>query len=591
MIAERTVGGLSHPEKIEELDEELTKLIQDFDRAVNVEALRLAKETGKHALHRIGDNAPSVVCVERELLLGKLKCVEAGYDLAGGCMEGTRQTILNDIMDWVANPQDGNNAIQKNTYWFYGSPGIGKTSLAHSICERLHDQKHLAGAFFCRRDDPNLSKAKNILPTFINKLAGVFPPFRTIVAERLRKDPNLTPETMKPSVFLDFIRHLPRRPKHVLVFVLDAFDECGDEDSRPPLLTVLTDAAAQVQWLRIIITSRPEVDIQRFFDTLHTRSHVSYDLATDEGAGSDLRIFAKALFDRVAFKRHIQSPWPEPSCFDEIISRAAGLFIFVKTIALALEHCKDPTAFLEATLDESAGSGLTSLYGLYSSILKARILHSEDEFRQMIGVLIATAPYRPLCEDTIAQLAGVEPSLVKTWVDGLSSLFYRDEEANREIRVRHLSISDFFLSDDCKYKISLQDAHAQLGTACIQTMLSQLRFNICKLEDSRLTNAEIQDLQSRIRENISDALHYSCLYWSNHLCSSPSNDNERVRECLMKFFEGPCPLFWIEVLSLIGMLWMSIPSLRRVGSTWIKVRTIPGCCLLVLQGYFNISLV
>ena len=35
------------PEKIEEMDEELTKVIEDFDRAVNVEALRLAKETSK----------------------------------------------------------------------------------------------------------------------------------------------------------------------------------------------------------------------------------------------------------------------------------------------------------------------------------------------------------------------------------------------------------------------------------------------------------------------------------------------------------------------------------------------------------------
>jgi Cdc6-like AAA superfamily ATPase len=127
-------------------------------------------------------------------------------------MEGTRQSILNEIMGWVANPQEGNEAPQRNTYWFYGSPGIGKTSLAHSICEKLHDQKHLAGAFFCRRDDPNLSKPRNILPTFINKLAGIFPPFRSIVAERLRNDPNLTPESMKPSVILDFLRNLPRLP-------------------------------------------------------------------------------------------------------------------------------------------------------------------------------------------------------------------------------------------------------------------------------------------------------------------------------------------------------------------------------------------
>jgi len=50
MIAERTLGGLVHPEKIEEMDEELTKVIEDFDRAVNVEALRLAKETSKQIL-------------------------------------------------------------------------------------------------------------------------------------------------------------------------------------------------------------------------------------------------------------------------------------------------------------------------------------------------------------------------------------------------------------------------------------------------------------------------------------------------------------------------------------------------------------
>ena len=47
ITAARTVYGV---DAIEEMDEELTKVIEDFDRAVNVEALRLAKETGKHSL-------------------------------------------------------------------------------------------------------------------------------------------------------------------------------------------------------------------------------------------------------------------------------------------------------------------------------------------------------------------------------------------------------------------------------------------------------------------------------------------------------------------------------------------------------------
>ena len=53
----RIVGGPVHPEVIEEMGDELTKVIEDFDRAVNVEALRLAKETGKHAFPQSGESA------------------------------------------------------------------------------------------------------------------------------------------------------------------------------------------------------------------------------------------------------------------------------------------------------------------------------------------------------------------------------------------------------------------------------------------------------------------------------------------------------------------------------------------------------
>ena len=47
MTTARTFGGLAYPEMIEEIDRELTKVIDDFDRAVYVEALRRAAETSK----------------------------------------------------------------------------------------------------------------------------------------------------------------------------------------------------------------------------------------------------------------------------------------------------------------------------------------------------------------------------------------------------------------------------------------------------------------------------------------------------------------------------------------------------------------
>jgi len=72
------------------------------------------------------------------------------------------------------------------------------------------------------------------------------PPSRNTVAERLRNDPNPTPEAMKDALFLDFIHSLTRHPDRTLVFAVDALAECGGSQSRPGLLKVLTDAAAQV---------------------------------------------------------------------------------------------------------------------------------------------------------------------------------------------------------------------------------------------------------------------------------------------------------------------------------------------------------
>src|SRR5258706_14198572 len=72
--------------------------------------------------------------VEEELLFRRLKPVETGYNRELRCMDGTRQSLLNQIIDWVPNKSGQENALQGSAYWVYGSPGIGKTSLAHSIC-------------------------------------------------------------------------------------------------------------------------------------------------------------------------------------------------------------------------------------------------------------------------------------------------------------------------------------------------------------------------------------------------------------------------------------------------------------------------
>ena len=55
-FAARTIGGPSYQEMIEEMDGELTRIIEDFDRAMNFEALRIVNETSKLSFSQSVDN-------------------------------------------------------------------------------------------------------------------------------------------------------------------------------------------------------------------------------------------------------------------------------------------------------------------------------------------------------------------------------------------------------------------------------------------------------------------------------------------------------------------------------------------------------
>ena len=48
MTAVSTAGGPAYRDAIDEMDEELTKVTEDFIRAVDVETLHMAKRSGEH---------------------------------------------------------------------------------------------------------------------------------------------------------------------------------------------------------------------------------------------------------------------------------------------------------------------------------------------------------------------------------------------------------------------------------------------------------------------------------------------------------------------------------------------------------------
>lgn len=101
------------------------------------------------------------------VLRAKLRSVlKARYDLGQCCLENTRVNLLTTIDTWVRG-----SCIEKAA-WVYGYASSGKTTLFNSIAENLEKVGIPFTCFPCKRDDPDLSNVRRILPTISYSLTG-----------------------------------------------------------------------------------------------------------------------------------------------------------------------------------------------------------------------------------------------------------------------------------------------------------------------------------------------------------------------------------------------------------------------------------
>ena len=518
-------------------------------------------------------------------LLKLLKPVrEANYQEDRGCMEGTRTAVLDKIISWVNKPLDVNQASKShsdNIYWLYGMPGLGKTSVANSLCHRLHETGNLGGSFFCKRDEEILRDPKNVLPTLISKLAAMWTPYRRLVAQALLDDPQLNPKSTSGILLLKTLRALEKPPSRTLVLVIDALDECGDDITRDVLLKSLLEASSQVEWLRIVITSRPEHDIRSFFKAQGCTGH---DLAGDDQNDKDIRHFAQERMLLLAKSRNRQQGWPGEARLNQINQRSHGLFIYVETIYRILKPLKNPDQGLDLVLGQQQQDANAELYSLYLAALRSQVGKETEEYSRVSRAIIAVATYRPLNDESLASLIGMDVAVIQAWVDALGWVFLRDQSQQGGIRIRHLSILEFLtgISDPADLQVNLKLAHAELSLHCLRTMTKQLRFNICGLETSYLANLDIEDLEDRVRRCIPETLEYSCMHWASHLRFDLDPPSDVVNELLIEFFGGVLPLYWLEVLSITGNIPAAIVALQAITES---SKVCSGCSL----GYQSIE--
>ena len=184
----------------------------------------------------------------------------AGYQAGhhDTCLRGTRQSVLDRITRWSDDPQE------KHVFWLNGLAGTGKSTIAQTFSGMAAQNGTLGASFFCSRDYLNRKGLQNIFPTISYQLACRYPSFRTEIVRVIKRDPSVAYNSLI-SQLKDLIVDPLSSTSISCLIVIDALDECVDDQPASAILSVLGRYVRQLQSVKFFITGRPELRIRKGF--------------------------------------------------------------------------------------------------------------------------------------------------------------------------------------------------------------------------------------------------------------------------------------------------------------------------------------
>ena len=485
------------------------------------------------------------------------------------------------IERWSTEEQD------QRIFWLNGLAGTGKSTIAQTFAEISFADGRLGASFFCSRDFEDRSNLQIIFPTLAFQLAHRYSLFREKLLQVLRANPDVGRESLCSQMEKLIVGPLKTAYIPTLI-IIDALDECKDEEPASAILSVLSRYVDEIPRVKFFITGRPEPRIRSGFRLKSLRPITEVLRLHDVKRSlvdSDIKLFFRTQLGNVAEARSdcsLTEDWPSSSAINILCKKAEGLFIYASTVVkfIASEyHIPADRLNLIISLPQSTThEGKSGIDLLYTQVLEHAFhgVHVDGEefyphLRSVLGALLLI--FNPLPMEALSTL--LKKSGISTTLRFLHSLLLvPDNEAN-SIHVFHKSLPDFLMDPErCKDKrffINPSVHHHEILLSCLKLMKEGLKKNICSLDDYVILS-RIEDTSICRKEHIGDALEYACQFWARHLVGIPSSicDFKEVCMAIDEFFTT-CLLFWIEVLAIMGCLDLSVYAIDTVQQWYISV--------------------
>ena len=467
--------------------------------------------------------------------------------------------------------------------------GTGKTTIAQTVAERIFTDGQLGASFFCSQDFEDRSNLKSIFPTLATQLAREYSEFRSILVPLVEQDPGIVHESLYSQMEKLIVQPL-KESNITMVIVVDALDECKDEQPASAILSVLGRFVSQIPKVKFFLTGRPEPRIKTGFRLPLlagvTDVFVLHDVQPDH-INNDIQLFLKQRLLEVANGQVQLDGWPTEKDVDQLCEQAAGLFVYavatVRFIGWGNISARKQLKRLLQVPESTTHQGKTELNpkstldSLYTAILQggfgADDPENDQEIHSILGAIVLAT--NPLSPSSISTLLGFDTSDVCYQLSLVHSLVLQGD-SDHPVKPFHKSFPDFITDParciDQRFYISPPHHHHELVKGCFELMNQTLEKNICKLPDA-ITNSEVKDLKERTEQYINPALQYACKSWYTHLANEKTVYSATISTAIDQFLREKF-LFWLEVLSVLGVTKEAVNALGAA-KKWLEVCHIP----------------
>lgn len=257
------------------------------------------------------------------------------------CLPGTRVDLLQEIYNW-AGGQD-----EPCIFWLSGLAGTGKSTVALTVAAKYSEKGSLGASFFFSRGGGDVGRAGKFVASIAVQLANNVPPLKSNICDAVTKRSNIASLSLRDQwerLVLRPLSELDSKDCHLpYILVVDALDECEDQDDVKGLLRVLANVR-DLTTIKLLITSRPEPFIQQVFDEIsedeEVHHHRPLETVEESVICSDISVFIRhELQDIQKKKPRLPADWPGNKVIDELTQKSGRLFNYA---AVACRYIRGP---------------------------------------------------------------------------------------------------------------------------------------------------------------------------------------------------------------------------------------------------------